>query len=99
DRDDRLAVRIELDGVAAPVPVADGDTQLVDAAGHGVAMVRRLLGGLDQALHDVRRGRPVGIPHREVDDVLSGVPRRLLEIADDVEDIRREPLYAWEIHV
>src|SRR4029450_6962884 len=98
DGDDGLTVGIELDVEAPAVPVADGDAQLVDAARHGVAMVLRLLRRLDQALHDVRWGRAVGIAHREVDDVLAGASRCLLEVADDVEDVRGKPLYARELH-
>ena len=41
---------------------------------------------------------PSGLPIAEVDDVLAGAPRRLLQVADDVEDVRREPLDAWELH-
>ena len=96
--DDRLGVGIEVDAVAPLVPVADRDAQLVDAARHGVAVVDRLLRRLDQLLHDVRRRRSVGIAHREVDDVLAGAARRELQVADDVEDVGREPFDARKVH-
>ena len=96
--DDRLRVGVEVDGEAALVPVADRDPQLVDAARHRVAVVGRLAHGLDQLLDHVRRARPVGVAHREVDDVLARPAGLELQVADDVEDVRREPLDAWEVH-
>src|SRR5262249_3046552 len=95
---DGLAVGIELDRVAPPVPIAHRDAELVDAARHRVAMVLRFAHRLDQLLDHVRRRRAVGVAHREVDDVLAPPPRALLQSTDDVEDVGRESLDAWEIH-
>ncbi len=91
-------VGIEVDVVARRYQSQIASAQLVDAARHRVAVVDRLLHRLDQLLHDVRRRRPVGVPHREVDDVLAGAARRELQVADDVEDVRREPFDARKVH-
>ena len=91
--DEELAeVRVELDAVAAPVPGADRAPQARDALRHRVAVRVLALRGFDQLVDDVLRRRPVGIAHREVDDVLAAPPRRHLQLVGDVEDVRRKPL-------
>src|SRR3989304_1559144 len=48
--------------------------------------------GLDQLVDDVLRRRPVGVAHRQVDDVLAVAPRPHLQLVGDVEDVRRQAL-------
>jgi hypothetical protein len=43
---------------------------------------------LDQLGHDVRRGRPIGVAHAEVDDVFAAAARGELQLGRDVEDVR-----------
>ncbi len=63
DRDDRLAVGVDLDLVAALVPVGDRATQTRDALGHRVAVGVGPLRGFDELVDDVRAAwaRP-GLP-------------------------------------
>jgi hypothetical protein len=44
---------------------------------------------LDQLVDDVLRRRPVGVAHRQVDDVVAAATRRHLQLVGDVEDVRR----------
>ncbi|CRI67327.1 hypothetical protein THIOKS1550019 [Thiocapsa sp. KS1] len=97
DRDDRFAVRIQMDIEAIAVPVTDGATQPGDAARDRIAM--RVLADrrLDQLVDDMLRCRLVGVTHAEVDDVLAPCSRFGLQLVDDVEDIGRQPLDAVKI--
>jgi hypothetical protein len=92
DGDDRLGVGIELDRVAAAVPLADRLSQPRDAARDRVAMRVDSLRRLDQLFDDVLRRRPVGVAHRQIDDVVAAATRRHLELVGDVENVRRQPL-------
>ena len=89
DRDDRLGVGIEFDAVAALVPVADRQPELIDAARNRVAMVGIFRGGFDQFGDDMRRRRLVGITHPEIDNILAGAPRLQAQFANRVEYVRR----------
>ena len=51
----------------------------------------------DQFLDDVGRGRLIGIPHPEVDNILATLPRLNFEILDLTEDVGGKALYAKEI--
>ena len=99
DRDDRLGVRIELDAVAALVPLADRAAQPRNALRHRVAVRVAALRRLDQLVDDVRGRRPVGIAHAEVDDVLAAPAGRHLSSVGDVEDVRRQALDARELRL
>ena len=99
DGDDGLAVGVDVDVEAPLVPIGDRHAQLVDAARHRVAVVGRVLRRLDQLGDHVRRRGAVRVAEAEVDDVLAGPPRLLLQIVDDVEDIRWEPLDSGEVHL
>ena len=92
DRDDRLGVGVELDAVAALVPVADRAAQPRDALRHRVAVRVGPLHRLDQLVDDVLRRRAVGVAHAEVDDVLAAAARGHLQLGGDVEDVRRQAL-------
>jgi hypothetical protein len=46
----------------------------------------------------MRRSSQIWIPHAEVNDVLTPMPRLHLHAIDNAEDIRRQPLYALEFH-
>jgi hypothetical protein len=97
DGDDRLAVRIQMDVEAIAIPMTDGAAQPRDPARDRVAVSVLADGRLDQLVDDVLRRRLVGIPHPEVDDVLAPCSRFGLQLVDDVEDIRRQPLDAVKI--
>ena len=63
DGDDRLAVHVEVDVVAALVPLADRAAQARDALRDRVAVRVLALRHLDQLVDDVARRGPVGIAH------------------------------------
>jgi hypothetical protein len=97
DGDDRLAVRVQLNVETGLGTSADRLAQTRNAARHRVAMGVLTLRHLDQLVHDVLRGRLVGVAHAEVDDVLAPRSRLGLQLIDDVEDIGRQSLDAMEI--
>ena len=92
DGDNRFGFRIELDTVTALIPLADRSAQARYPARHRVAVGVAPLHGLDQLGDDVRRRRPIGVAHAEVDDVLATPARRHLELGGDVEDVWRQAL-------
>ena len=91
DGDDRLGIGIQVDVVARLVPVADRLAQPEDALGHRIAVRVGALHRLDQLVHDMPWRGLIGIAHAEVDDVLAALARRDLQLAGDVEDVRRQP--------
>jgi hypothetical protein len=97
DGDDGLGFGIEIDVVAALVPVADGLAQAGQAAGERVAMGRGLLRGLDQLVDDVLRRCAVGVAHAEVDDVFAALAGGGFQFACDVEYVRRQPRQPSEL--
>ena len=97
-RRDRLGLGVELDPVAARVPVADRASQVREAAARRVAVVARVLGGLAELLDRDLRRREVGVPEAEVDDVFAGPPQLQLEPVDLREDVRRQAGDAPELH-
>jgi hypothetical protein len=80
DRRHDLGVRIELDAEAPAVPVGHRQTELREAFRQRVSMVGSLARRFDELLYDVRRGRPVGVAHAEVDDVFAGYAGAVLEL-------------------
>ena len=88
DGDDGLGLGVEVDVVAALVPVADGLAQAGQAAGERVAMGGGLLRGLDQLVDDVLGRGAVGVAHAEVDDVFAALAGGGLQFAGDVEYVR-----------
>ncbi len=52
---------------------------------------------LDQFVHDVVRGRQVGIPHSEVDDVFASGAGLDLQLIDNAKDVGRQPLDPFEL--
>ena len=95
----RLGVGVQFDAVAAQIPVGDRQAQLIHAAGYRIAMVGRLGGSLDQFGNYMRGRGLIRISHAEVDYVFAGATGSEAQLADRVEDIRREPLDPWEIHL
>jgi hypothetical protein len=91
DGDDGLGLGIEVDVVAALVPVADGLAQAGQAAGERVAVGRGLLRGLDELVDDVLGRGAVGVAHAEVDDVFAALAGGGFQFASDVEYIRGQP--------
>ena len=55
------------------------------------------LGRFHQLVDDVRRRGLVGITHAEINDVLTRRPSLLLELADNIEHVRREARNALEL--
>src|SRR3990167_2369633 len=98
DRDDRLRVGIDLHLKTFTVPIRDRKSQFVDTFGSRIAVIMAFLRCLDQLGDNVRRCRLIRVAHAEIDDVFSSPSRLLLQVIDDVEDIRREPLDALEFH-
>jgi hypothetical protein len=99
DDRDRLVVRVELDSVAALIPLGDGGPQVRQPLGRGVAVVSRILRGLDDLRDDVGRGRQVRIPHPQVDDVLAGAARGARQVGDLSQDVGRKSVQLVEIVV
>ena len=97
DGRDGLGLGIELDAEAVAVPAGDGDAEPPDAAGGRVAVIARVLRGLDQLVDDVPGRGPVGVAHAEIDDVLAAGARLDLEIRHRGQDVGREPLDPVEI--
>src|SRR3546814_1361859 len=82
ERDDGLALRVQLDAEAARVVGAERAAQAGDAARGRVAVRARIGQGLRQLVDDVLRRRLVGIAHAEVDYVLAGGARLGLQGVD-----------------
>ena len=60
-------------------------------------MRRRAFGGFDQLAHNMRRGGPIGITHRHIDDVFAPSTRRHFELCRDVKHIGGQTLDAGEL--
>jgi hypothetical protein len=73
DGDDRLGLGVDVDAVAALVPVADRAAQARDALGDRVAVGVLALRGLHQLVDDVRGVGPSGLP---IDRSMMSSPRR-----------------------
>ena len=99
DGDDGLGLGIQVHVETALVPATDGAAQARDAARHRVAVGVATLGRLDQFIDDVLGGRPVGIAHAEIDDVLPARAGLGLQLIDDVEHIGGEALDSGEFVV
>ena len=97
DRGDGLGLGVQLDAEALPVPAGDGDPEPADAARGRVAVVPRVLRGLDELVDDVPGRRAIRVAHAEVDDVLAPGPRLDLEVGDRGQDVGRQPLDPIEI--
>ena len=94
DGDDGLTLRVETDVIAALVPVADRLAESRDALGDRVAVRVFAQRRLDQLVGDVLRRGLVRIAHAHVDDVLATTAGSHLQLAGDVEHIRRQALDA-----
>ena len=95
--DDDLALGVELDIEAPRIIAGAGAAQPGDAARHRIAVRLGVLHRLDQLGDDVRRGRPVGIAHAEIDDVAPLGARLRLQRVDLGEDVGRQALDAIEL--
>src|SRR3989338_11586280 len=98
DRDYGLRVGIDLDLKAPPIPVRNRKSKFVDTFGSRIAVIMAFFHCLNELGDKVRRCRLIRVAHAEIDDVFSSPSRLLLQVIDDVEDIRREPLDALEFH-
>ena len=96
--DDRLTIGIKDHLVAPLVPIADGNPELVNASGDGVAMVLRFACRFDQLGDNMRRRRQIGITHAEIDDIFAPVTRLHFHTVDDAEDVGREPFDPLKFH-
>jgi hypothetical protein len=97
DGDDGFGIRIELDRIAALVPVTDRLAQARNALGHGIAVRGRARRRFHHLVDDVLGSRAVRIAHRHVDDVFATPTRRHLELAGNVENVRGQTLDAGEL--
>ena len=79
--DNGFTVRVQLHAVIAGVTVADGLTQIGNAAGKGITVVYRLLGGLDKFFHNVGRRGNIRISHAEVHNINVLPPQPHFEVA------------------
>ncbi|MDC4225747.1 MAG: hypothetical protein MPW15_16225 [Candidatus Manganitrophus sp.] len=98
DGDDGLAVGIQVHVVAALVPGADGPAQARDALRDRIAVRVAAARGLDELVDDVLRRRLVRVAHAEIDHVLAALTGLRLQLVDDVEHIRRQPLDSLKFH-
>src|SRR5690606_8138743 len=92
-----FAVGIELDRVAALVPIANGLAQARNTLRYRIPVGGGPAGGLDQLVDDVLGRGAVGVAHRHVDDVLPAPPGGHLELAGNVEHVRGQTLDAGEL--
>ena len=97
ERDDNLALGVELDPEAARVIAGAGAAQPRNATRYGISVRPRILHRFDEFGDDMGRGRSVGITHTEIDDVASRGARRRLQRIDLAEDIGGEALDAIEL--
>jgi hypothetical protein len=73
--------------IVAPVPIGDGQPQLIDPPGGGIAVVARVAHRLDELIDDVLRGREVRVPHPQVDDILplpAGLDLQRIYLGEDI---------------
>ena len=89
-RDDHLAVGIEIDGEAARVIIGLRLPQALDTLRCRIAVRVRIARDLGELVDDMRGRRAVGIAHAEIDDVLAAGARRRLHRIDLGEDIGRQ---------
>ena len=54
---------------------------------------------LGQLIHDVLGGRLVGIPHSKVDNILAAGTGCRLQLANNIENIRRQSFYPLKVVV
>src|SRR5690606_8627201 len=92
DRDNGLAIGIELDRVAALVPIGDRLAKTGNPLGYRVSVRLGASRRLHQFVDDVLRGIAIGVTHRHIDDILAPTPGRHFELARDVENIGRKPV-------
>ena len=95
--DDDLFFRVELDPEAPSVIGSTSSAQTGDAARDRVAMSSWILHRFNELGDDVRRRRPVGIAHAEIDDVASGGARLGFQRVDLGKDIRGKALDAIKL--
>jgi hypothetical protein len=57
------------------------------------------LSRLDQFIHNMPGRGAVGVPHAEINDIFPALTRLRLEFIDDIENVRRQPLYAGKFFV
>src|SRR3989304_3380305 len=98
DRDYGLRIGIDLHLKTFTVPIRDRKSQFVDTFGSRIAVIMAFFHCLNELGDNVRRCRLIRVAHAEIDDVFSSPSRLLLQVIDDVEDIRRASLVSLEIH-
>ena len=96
-RDDDLALGVELDIEAPRVIGGIGAAQPGNPPRCRIAVRLRVLHRLDQLGDDVRRRRAVGIAHPEIDDVAPLAAGLRLQRVDLGEDVGRQALDAVEL--
>ena len=99
DRDNRLGFGIK--GHTEPGLVVAGQRfpETGNTTRIRIPMGARVLDRFDQLLHDMRRGRQIGISHAEIDDIRSRRPRRRLHRVHFSENVWGQPSNAVEVGV
>src|SRR4030095_9740276 len=96
--DDRLTIRIKVHLIPALVPIADGNAELVNPSGDGVAMVLWLCVAFATLWHNRGRRRQIGITHCASDGVFAPSTRFHFHTVDDAEHVGRQPFDALKFH-
>ena len=97
DGDDGLLFGVDIHIVAAAIPIGDGRSQPGDAARSAVAMIPGVRRRFHEFFHDVRRGGEVGVPHTEIDDVVTPAAGLDLELVNAGKDVGRQAGNALEL--
>ena len=96
-RDHHLGLRVQPDPVTVLVPFRDRPPEVRESTAGGVPVVPRITCRLGELVHDRLGGGEVGIAHAEVDHVLAGAARGRLQVVDDAEDVRGQPVDPSEL--
>ena len=97
ERDDDLALRIEIDSEAPGIIAGLRLPEARYALGSRISVRARIAGDLGELFDDMGRRRAVGIAHAEIDDVLAPRARRCLHRIHFGEYVGRQAADAVEI--
>jgi len=97
ERDDNLALRIDLDVEAARVITGAGASQPRNSTRHRISVSSWILYRLDEFGDDVRWCRATGVAHAEIDDISPSGARLRLQRVDLTEYVRGQALDTVEV--
>ena len=98
-RNNGFGLGIERYRIAILVPIADRPAQSGDAFGLRVTVCIAASDGLTQLFDNMCWCRLVWVAHTEIDNVLAPSARGLLQLSDDVEDVRGKTLDALKMGI